>query len=129
MNDRNTGHTSAADKDKTAWDRLDRMADEDIDCSEIPELDTDFWENAQVVKPGERHVGRPARSAHPRFQFHIQPELKKWLIEEAGRQGFATTGAYLTHLIVQERDQRRRRHAHKEDGEDSQTGATRRTTS
>jgi hypothetical protein len=83
------------------------MSDEEIDCSEIAELDTDFWENAQVVKPEDRGVGRPARSSHPRFQFHMQPELKQWLVEEARRQGFATTGAFLTHLIVQERDQRR----------------------
>lgn len=107
MNGKNTGYTSAAGKSKTDWDRLDRMTDEEIDLSEVPELDAGFWENAQVVKPGERHVGRPARSSHPRFQFHVQPELKQWLIEEARRQGFATTGAFLTHLIVQERDQRR----------------------
>lgn len=106
MNGKTTGNTSAVGKSKTNWDRLDRMTDEEIDLSEIPELDTDFWENAQMVKPGERPVGRPALSAHPRFQFHVQPELKQWLIEEARRQGFATTGAFLTHLIVKERDQR-----------------------
>lgn len=106
MNGKITGNTSATGKGKTDWDRLDRIPDEEIDLSEVPELDATFWENAHVIKPEERPVGRPARSSHPRFQFHVQPELKQWFIEEARRQGFATTGAFLTHLIVQERDQR-----------------------
>lgn len=29
--------------------RLDELSDEDIDYSDIPELDDDFWENAQRV--------------------------------------------------------------------------------
>lgn len=109
MSDTPTGSGSRAGKGKTDWARLDRMTDEEIDCSEIPELNADFWAHAQVVHPGERHVGRPPRAAHPRFQFHLQPELKQWLMAEARRQGFATTGAFLTHLIVQERERSRTR--------------------
>lgn len=111
MNTKPTGSASAGGKGKTDWDRLDRMTDEEIDRSEIPELDADFWTRAQVVRPGERHVGRPPRAAHPRFQFHLQSELKQWLIEEAQRQGFATTSAFLTHVIVQERERCRTRPA------------------
>ncbi|MDJ0582728.1 hypothetical protein [Crocosphaera sp.] len=29
--------------------RLEALSDEDIDYSDIPELDDDFWENAQIV--------------------------------------------------------------------------------
>ena len=31
--------------------QLANLADEDIDVSDIPELDESFWENAKLVKP------------------------------------------------------------------------------
>ena len=31
--------------------RLEALSDEDIDYSDIPELDEDFWQNAQMVNP------------------------------------------------------------------------------
>ncbi|MGB5637284.1 MAG: BrnA antitoxin family protein [Waterburya sp.] len=31
--------------------RLAALADEDIDYSDIPELDDEFWQNAQIVNP------------------------------------------------------------------------------
>lgn len=42
------------DRSKTDWKRLDAMADEDIDYSDIPELGPGFWENALVVDPGKK---------------------------------------------------------------------------
>ncbi len=36
---------------KTDWERLKNMRDEDIDCSDIPELDANFWKNAKLVMP------------------------------------------------------------------------------
>lgn len=42
------------DKDCTDWDRLTAMSDEDIDTSDIPELDDTFFENARVVVPPEK---------------------------------------------------------------------------
>lgn len=39
---------------KTDWKRLDAMKDEDIDYSDIPELDDDFFKNAEVVMPPEK---------------------------------------------------------------------------
>ena len=33
------------------WARVDAMKDTDIDYSEIPELDDEFWKNAQLVMP------------------------------------------------------------------------------
>lgn len=33
---------------KTDWDRLDAMKDEDIDYSDIPELDEAFFRNAKI---------------------------------------------------------------------------------
>jgi uncharacterized protein (DUF4415 family) len=38
-------------KSQTDWARLDALRDEDIDCSDIPELDDTFWKNAVLVQP------------------------------------------------------------------------------
>lgn len=38
-------------KGKTDWERLRNMRDEDIDLSDIPELDERFWKNARIVRP------------------------------------------------------------------------------
>jgi len=40
---------------KTDWDRIDAMSDEDIDTSEIPPLDDDFFANAELRIP-ERKI-------------------------------------------------------------------------
>lgn len=36
---------------QTDWDRVDKLTDDDIDCSDIPELDEEFFRNARVVTP------------------------------------------------------------------------------
>ena len=41
---------------KTDWDRLDKMKDEDIDYSDIPELDDAFFKNAEVRMPSKKSV-------------------------------------------------------------------------
>ena len=38
---------------QTDWARVDRMADEDIDLSESPPLDEDFWAEA-ILWPGTK---------------------------------------------------------------------------
>jgi len=45
------------EKSQTDWDKLDAMTDEDIDCSDIPELDANFFKNAEVVMPsGKKQI-------------------------------------------------------------------------
>ncbi|MEE8057018.1 MAG: BrnA antitoxin family protein [Pseudomonadales bacterium] len=39
------------ERSQTDFKRLDAMRDEDIDYSDIPELDDAFWEGARVVMP------------------------------------------------------------------------------
>ncbi len=36
---------------ETDWEALRNMRDEDIDLSDIPELDKNFWKHAKVVRP------------------------------------------------------------------------------
>lgn len=35
----------------TDWERVDAMSDADIDTSDIPPLDEDFWKNAELRMP------------------------------------------------------------------------------
>lgn len=41
---------------KTDWNRLDKMQDENIDYSDIPELDDDFFKKAEVRMPAKQSV-------------------------------------------------------------------------
>ena len=40
-----------SDAGETDWEALRKMRDEDIDLSDIPELDKNFWKNAKIVRP------------------------------------------------------------------------------
>lgn len=42
---------NAQPKSKTDWNRIDAMSDNDIDCSDIPELSDDWFKNAQIRNP------------------------------------------------------------------------------
>lgn len=53
---------------KTDWDRLDRMKDEDIDTSDIPELDATFWKTARIV---------PAKTKTP-TTIRLDAEMLTW---------------------------------------------------
>lgn len=46
----------AEGKSKTDWARLDALADDAIDCSDIPPLGADFWKNAKLVTPGKERI-------------------------------------------------------------------------
>ena len=41
---------------KTDWDRLARQSDKDIDTSDIPELDEDFFRQAELRVPVKQAV-------------------------------------------------------------------------
>lgn len=41
---------------KTDWERLARQNDEDIDTSDIPELDIDFFRRAELRVPAKQAV-------------------------------------------------------------------------
>jgi uncharacterized protein (DUF4415 family) len=43
----------------TDWERLDAMTDEDIDYSDIPETDDEFWDNAEVHYPRNYRIFLP----------------------------------------------------------------------
>ena len=41
---------------KGELERFDAMRDEDIDYSDIPELDAKFWKNAKIIKPAPKKM-------------------------------------------------------------------------
>lgn len=43
-----------SENSKTDWDRIDRMGDEDIDLSDMPEVGSDFFGAAELRLPGGR---------------------------------------------------------------------------
>ncbi len=43
-------------KSKTNWAKVDAMSDEDIDYSDIPEQDNDFFKNAVIVMPQTKAI-------------------------------------------------------------------------
>ena len=42
---------SSKTRSKTNWTRIDSLSDRDIDYSDIPELDKDFFKSATLVMP------------------------------------------------------------------------------
>lgn len=49
---------------KTDWARLDAMTDEDIDTSDIPPLDGDFFANAELRMPTEKSIDSPSTAKY-----------------------------------------------------------------
>lgn len=43
-------------KSKTNWKKLETMTDQDIDFSDIPELDEEFFRNARIQLPEKQSV-------------------------------------------------------------------------
>ena len=43
-------------KSRTDWERLERMPDEEIDTSDIPELDEEFFRHAKVCLPAGKQL-------------------------------------------------------------------------
>ena len=74
---------------------IGEVKDEDIDFSDIPELDEDFWKNAEVVKPGHakraaarRGLPFPARKPNAEtLEAMRQIATRKGLIECDGVKG------------------------------------------
>lgn len=66
------------DQDQTDWERLRKMRDEDIDLSDIPELDLRFWKKVGVVSPD------PTQQVTLRIKLSVLEHFK------AGGKGYQT---------------------------------------
>ena len=84
--------TSTEDRHK----KLLAMRDEDIDYSDIPELDDDFWANAKVVMPKkkeqisikvDRDVLEYFRKDGPGYQTRMNAVLRSFVEAHRGKDG------------------------------------------
>ena len=62
---------------KTDWERLAKMEDEDIDTSDIPELDGTFFQNAELRVPVKKPV-----------TLRLDADVLEWF--KAGGKGYQT---------------------------------------
>ena len=62
---------------KTNWDRLAKMEGQDIDTSDIPELDDDFFQNAELRVPVKKPV-----------TLRLDADVLEWF--KAGGKGYQT---------------------------------------
>ena len=65
-------------QDRTDWKRLDALPDEEIDCSDIPELDETFWKNAVLVQPKNKE----------RLTVRFDADMVEWFKEQG--KGYQT---------------------------------------
>ena len=63
---------------KTDWERIDRMNDYEIDYSDIPELDENFWKNAKLVVPDKK----------ARISIRLDKDILEWFKAEG--KGYQT---------------------------------------
>ena len=59
---------------KTDWERLEKMNDTEIDYSDIPETDEDFWSDAKVVKHRKKVD----------LTLHLDEDIALWLSKLEG---------------------------------------------
>ena len=53
--------SSLTSSSKTNWERIDAMADDEIDVSDSPPLSEDFFSKAKWLMPGESASRQPVR--------------------------------------------------------------------
>ena len=53
---------------RTDWDRIDAMTDEEIDTTDIPPLDEEFFANAELRMP----------QAKPSITIRLDPDVLDW---------------------------------------------------
>lgn len=79
---------------QTDWKALDEMKDEDIDTSDIPELDESFWNSAELVMPEakerisirvDRDVLEYFRKGGPGYQTRMNAVLRSFVEAQRGR--------------------------------------------
>lgn len=81
-------------RSKTDWKRLAEMKDEDIDTSDIPELDDAFFENAELKIPKKQPVTLRLdtdvlmwfKSQGQGYQTRINKLLRRYMESEQARR-------------------------------------------
>ncbi len=86
------GKSAVSELDHTDWVRLQKQAEGEINCSDIPETDENFWADAEIVIP-ERKV---------HLSIRLDEDIVEWF-KQFGR-GYQTRinavlRSYIQHVI------------------------------
>ena len=76
---------STENHSKTDWDALEKMTDEDIDFSDIPEISEEQMSKA-VMKVG----GKPVERGKTRVNMYLDKDIVAFFKEKAGGRGYQT---------------------------------------
>jgi len=79
---------------RTDWKRIDAMGDEDIDFSDIPKLDPDFFANA-IVWPGTKE----------QITLRLDPDVLKFFRKQG--RGYQTAINAVLRKYMEAQEQRR----------------------
>jgi uncharacterized protein (DUF4415 family) len=74
-------------KSQTDFERLSKMDDSELDLSDVPEMDAEFWESAEARQPGrtkligidEQTVEKFQKIWRTTHQLHINQVLKAYI--------------------------------------------------
>ena len=76
---------------KTDWERLKNMKDEDIDFSDIPETNEDFWKDAEVIVPIKKKVD---------VTITVDEDIADWLSELGAKSNKAVNSLLHAYFIT-----------------------------
>lgn len=65
---------------RTDWNRLDKLTDEEIDTSDIPELDEEWFKNAKVVLPQKKKA----------ISLRLDGDVVEWFKSNSKGRGYQT---------------------------------------
>jgi uncharacterized protein (DUF4415 family) len=89
---------------QTDWERIDAMQDEDIDLSEIPEVNEEQMKQA-VLRVG----GKPVERGQRRVDLLLDAFIVEYFETKAGEQGYkALINQALTEYILASSEQRQK---------------------
>lgn len=67
-------------KSKTDWKKFDELSDNQIDTSEIPELDKEWFKNAKIVLPEKKKA----------ISLRVDNEVLEWFKSKSKGKGYQT---------------------------------------
>jgi len=90
---------SASKDSQTDWERVNRMRDEDIDLSDIPEITQDQMEGA-TLRVGGKHLPK----GKIRVNMFLDSEVVTYFKSQAGSRGYQTLINEALKASIRERD-------------------------
>jgi len=90
---------STSKDSQTDWERVNKMGDEDIDLSDIPEITQD-----QMARATLRVGGKPVPKGKIRVNMFLDSEVVTYFKSQAGRRGYQTLINEALKASIRDRD-------------------------